>query len=333
MTISDLARDPLEVARGLAAWRRGEPGEAVRATLSASARDLYRRAYTLWVWTGWLDDGTPVWALPARIQTAVAFQPPGPAAALAACVAAAVDAGAARSELVIRDWEGLLALDAPGVDPELAPIALAERHPQQARIRVAPLPDGIAPGGPPVALPRLRPDVGATGLLGLARATGVPPLQVALVLAERRQAVDDPPAELAPLLREWGCDGPEPDDAEPPPSLEITDDPCPRRRHARKVLQRLLRMGKVGAGYHTEFDHLYRGAAPDERAEALAVGEALVRAGLLGEKPSVGQRHVYLRREALPEIHALIERAETHSEALREQWTAPAPGEGAGVAG
>ena len=58
------------------------------------------------------------------------------------------------------------------------------------------------------------------------------------------------------------------------------------------------------------------------------VGEALLRAGLLGEKPSVGQRHVYLRREALPEIHALIERGETADPALRALWTAPAPGEG-----
>ncbi|MFP5450581.1 MAG: hypothetical protein ACLGG9_02395 [Thermoleophilia bacterium] len=110
------------------------------------------------------------------------------------------------------------------------------------------------------------------------------------------------------------------------PSLAIADDPCPRRRHARKVLRRLLRVGKVGPGYHTEFDHLYRGAAPNERQQALEVGEALLRAGLLGEKPSVGQRHVYLRREALPEIHALIERGESESTVLAEFWTAPAPG-------
>lgn len=332
MTVGDLARDPGEVARGLAAWQRGEPGEAVRETLLASARDLHRRAYTLWVWTGLLEDGTPVWALPARIQTAVAFHPAGPAAALAASVAAAVDAGAAPADLVIRDWEGLLALDAPGLDPELTPIALADRHPRQARIGVAPLPEGVVPGGPPLALRRVRTDDGATGLLGLARATGVHPLRAAMVLAERRQPVDDPPPALASLLRELGCDGPQPEEPEPAPSLEIVDDICPRRRHARKVLQRLLRMGKVGVGYHTEFDHLYRGAAPDERADALAVGEALLRAGLLGEKPSVGQRHVYLRREALPEIHALIERGETRSGSLREQWTAPAPGEGAQLA-
>ena len=125
-------------------------------------------------------------------------------------------------------------------------------------------------------------------------------------------------------LREWGCEGPpEPDRA---PSLAIEDDPCARRAHARKVLQRLLRMGKVGEQHHTEFDHLYRGAAADDRRDALEVGEALLKAGLLGEKPSVGQRHVYLRRERLPEIHALIERGATRDETLAAHWTAPPPG-------
>jgi hypothetical protein len=61
---------------------------------------------------------------------------------------------------------------------------------------------------------------------------------------------------------------------------------------------------------------LYRGVPADDRADALGVGEALIRAGLLGEKPSVGQRHVFLRREALPEIHALMDRAEASDPAL-----------------
>ena len=67
-------------------------------------------------------------------------------------------------------------------------------------------------------------------------------------------------------------------------------------------------MGKVGTNYHTAVDHLYRGVSADQRHDAMEVGEALIRAGLLGEKPSVGQRHVYLRRDALAQIHALIER-------------------------
>jgi hypothetical protein len=43
------------------------------------------------------------------------------------------------------------------------------------------------------------------------------------------------------------------------------------------------------------------------------------------EKPSVGQRHISLNRESLPEIHALIERGDTADPQLAEAWTAPAP--------
>ncbi len=87
----------------------------------------------------------------------------------------------------------------------------------------------------------------------------------------------------------------------------------------------MLRMGKVGPGYHTDISNFARGAAAHERHQALEVGEALLRAGLLGEKPSVGQRHIYLNVRALPEIHALIDRGETADPQLAEMWTAPAP--------
>ena len=128
------------------------------------------------------------------------------------------------------------------------------------------------------------------------------------------------------VVRNWGLSGdPLADEPDDDVIVGIDDDPCPRRRHARRVLQRLLRMGKVGANYHTAADHLYRGVPADQRHEAMDVGEALIRAGLLGEKPSVGQRHVYLRRDALPQIHALIERGESTAPALTELWTAPAP--------
>ena len=56
------------------------------------------------------------------------------------------------------------------------------------------------------------------------------------------------------------------------------------------------------------------------------MGEALIRAGMLLEKPSVGQRHISLNVRALPQIHALIERGETDDPQLAEMWTAPAPG-------
>ncbi len=85
------------------------------------------------------------------------------------------------------------------------------------------------------------------------------------------------------------------------------DDPQPGRRIARRIVQRLNGMGKWG-GYHTDFRHLSRGFAGNERALADEVGEALLAAGLLAEKPSVGQRHVFLNPRRAADIHALIDR-------------------------
>ena len=87
------------------------------------------------------------------------------------------------------------------------------------------------------------------------------------------------------------------------------DDPDPARRVARRILQRLAGMGKWG-GYHTEFAHLARGFAPADRALAAQVGEELLRAGLLQEKPSVGQRHVFLDPRRAAEVHAAIDHGE-----------------------
>jgi hypothetical protein len=91
------------------------------------------------------------------------------------------------------------------------------------------------------------------------------------------------------------------------------DDPDPARRVARRILQRLDGMGKWG-GYHTEFTHLPRGFAGNDRALAEAVGEALLAAGLLAEKPSVGQRHVFLNPRRAADIHALVEHGELPSD-------------------
>jgi hypothetical protein len=65
-------------------------------------------------------------------------------------------------------------------------------------------------------------------------------------------------------------------------------------------------MGKWG-GYHTEFTHLPRGFAGNDRALATVVGEALLDAGLLLEKPSVGQRHVYLNPRRAKDIYAFVD--------------------------
>lgn len=90
------------------------------------------------------------------------------------------------------------------------------------------------------------------------------------------------------------------------------EDPDPARRVARRILQRLDGMGKWG-GYHTDFAHLARGFAGNDRALAQAAGEALLDAGLLAEKPSVGQRHVFLNPRKARDIRAFIESGEVPS--------------------
>ena len=87
------------------------------------------------------------------------------------------------------------------------------------------------------------------------------------------------------------------------------EDPDPARRVARRILQRLDGMGKWG-GYHTDFAHLARGFAGNDRQLASEVGESLLAAGLLAEKPSVGQRHVFLNPRRAGDIRRLIETGE-----------------------
>lgn len=89
------------------------------------------------------------------------------------------------------------------------------------------------------------------------------------------------------------------------------DDPSPERRVLRRILRRLDGMGKYG-GYHTEFSHLARGFPGHERARALEAGEVLLRAGILTEKPSVGQRHVSLVAGRTEDIKRLIAGNEVH---------------------
>jgi len=331
VTVAHLSQDPASVAGDLPQWKRGDAGEAVALTLAASAGDLHARAYTLWVWTGFDAAGHPAWALPVRAFQVTDYAPKGPSKILARCLGAAVDAGASPHEISLREWRGFTALvfdegEPEMANPELAELALREWHKTPNRIAVATLPHQEVLDGPAIALAPQA--TGGEGLKDLAHATGAHPVHVALALIEHGQPPDESryPGELATSLREWGLDGPPVEPELEVASLAIDDDPCPRRLHARRVLRRLLRIGKVGSQYHTSFDHIHRGAAPDQRAVAREVGEAMIRAGLLGEKPSVGQRHVYLRREALPAIHALIERGETMDSGLAELWTAPAPG-------
>ena len=326
VTISDLARHPGEVARGLWAWQRGDHDEAVLKTLEASCRTIHDRKPTVWIWAGRTPYGDPAWVLPVTPEQARAFAPRPAARVLTRAIAIAVaDIEADADAAELRDWHGFVALVLPGMAEFLAQDALAALP-----AHLAELPDDVLVEGP--AIPLAPGDaLEGTGLAGMARELHRHPVEVALALAAQGYDVhaETHQPELVTVLRAQGLGTAPPPQPEAAPSLRIEDDPCPRRRHARVVLQRMLRMGKVGPGYHTEFDHFARGAAAHDRRQALEVGEALVRAGLLLEKPSVGQRHISLNVRALPEIHALIARGETSDPQLAELWTAPAPAEAA----
>ena len=323
-SIADLHRDPAEVAARLVAWQRGDIEEAVSQALTVSAGSAFTRAYTAWIWTGTGPKSEPAWVLPVLTSSTERFAPRGTMTVLTRCLRAAVTAGARPDTIGLVDWNGFTALLLPGLEPLLATVALMEGHPPPARCAVAAL--GDAPiDGPPLEFAPLTTSTTGGGLVAIGHATRVHPVPIALALMEQGWGLEEAayPADVIDLLRHRGFNGPAERVAET--SFAIEDDPCLRRRHARRVLRRLLHKRKIGSQYHTEFDHLARGAPQEDRADALQIGAALIRAGLLGEKPSVGQRHVFLRREALPAIHALIDRGETSDRHLTAEWTAPAP--------
>lgn len=331
-SIADLHRDPATVAARLVAWQRGDVEEAVSQALTVSASSTFTRAYTAWIWTGTGPNGEPAWVLPVLTSSTEQFSPRGTMTVLTRCLRAAGHAGASPATIGLVDWNGFTALLLPGLEPLLAAVALAEAHPAPARCAVASL-DGTPIDGPPLEFAPLATPTTGGGLVAIGRATRVHPVPIALALLEQGWALEEAayPADVIDLLRHRGFNGPAERAAEP--SFAIEDDACPRRRHARRVLRRLLHKRKIGSQYHTEFDHLARGAPQEDRADALQIGEALIRAGLLGEKPSVGQRHVFLRREALPAIHSLIDRGETTDPHLAAQWTAAAPAQARAKAG
>jgi hypothetical protein len=181
-----------------------------------------------------------------------------------------------------------LVLAAPGDDAELAALAFDENVVGVDRLRARALAVPAALLEPAAA--DLREPIGARH-----------PLRVAAALAGLGANPADPAAADAHEDALPALLGP---DAHQ--SLRPHDDPDPRRRVARRILQRLAGMGKWG-GYHTDFAHLARGFAGNDRALADDVGERLLRAGLLLEKPSVGQRHVFLNSRRAGEIYALID--------------------------
>jgi hypothetical protein len=215
--------------------------------------------------------------------------------ALADLADPAAPAGPGDLTLGVGDVGGflVLGLPAPGLDPqtleELAGIAFGEQARGIDRLRAH---AHVVPGTV-LAEPGLRPPVGAGHPLriaeALARLGGRP--------AEAR-SLEEHEDEVFAVVS--------------PPSngpARPHEDPVAARRAARRILQRLDGMGKWG-GYHTDFAHLARGFAGNDRALAQAVGEALLAAELLQEKPSVGQRHVYLNPSRAGDIRRLIEDGE-----------------------
>jgi hypothetical protein len=187
---------------------------------------------------------------------------------------------------------GFLVLAYPADDEswrvEFAREALDEacRHIDRLRARTYALPGHVLEPAD------LRAPTGATHPLRVAetisRLGGAPlDAESADVLEDRVLAVLEPPGAVA----------------------RAHDDPDPRRRVMRRILQRLDGMGKWG-GYHTAFDHVARGFAGNDRQLANDVGEELVAAGLLATKPSVGQRHVFLNPRRAGDIRRLIDAGE-----------------------
>jgi hypothetical protein len=183
----------------------------------------------------------------------------------------------------------VLAYPAPDVDPatleELAPLAFDEHAGRIDRLRACAF-----------AIPaRLLGEVDAKAPIGAGH-----PLRIAEAVARLGGSPASPAdveaheeAVLALLEQAGGPTRPH-------------EDPVPANRVARRILQRLDGMGKWG-GYHTDFAHLPRGFAGNDRALAIEVGEALLDAGLLAEKPSVGQRHVFLNPRRAADIHRYID--------------------------
>jgi hypothetical protein len=191
--------------------------------------------------------------------------------------------------LLLGSCDGFLALSHPAADPrwaaEYAREALDDSVAAIDRLRARAC---LLPGHA-VAAEDLRPPIGATHPLRVADAVarlGASPLD--------EDAVESLEPELLRLLEPAGR------------AIRAHDDPDPRRRAMRRILQRLDGMGKWG-GYHTAFDHLARGFAGNDRALAFEVGKELLDAGLLSEKPSVGQRHVSLNPRRAGDIRSLIE--------------------------
>jgi hypothetical protein len=217
----------------------------------------------------------------ATVATLVDLACPGPPATAADLALRAGETGGA----LLLAYPALVG---PDELAEYAPVVFEEHVGGIDRLRAAarPLPPGVLDAGD------LREPIGAGHPLRVAEADARLPAEH---VGEQREE-----ALLAILGGAQAA------------AVRPHEDPDPARRVARRILQRLDGMGKWG-GYHTDFAHLARGFAGNDRALAQAAGEALLDAGLLAEKPSVGQRHVFLNPRRAGDIRAFIETGEAPS--------------------
>ncbi len=243
------------------------------------------------------------------------------AAALEALVLAADWAAvSAQAPLAARygATEGALVLALPWrrstgpelADAELAALQLDERLAGTDRLRVAAAAVPAEAGSLVLGAADLQPALGARHALAelevLVRA-GVPAPEAATSTSLAVRAGRGEGGEAASALLDAVL-GPVHTDSRP------HEDADPSRRMARRILQTLAGKrkwsGGSGAGFHTEVTHLTRGFDRSDRELAAGVVDALLAAGLLVEKLSVGQRHVSLYSRRAGDIAALIERGE-----------------------
>ena len=150
--------------------------------------------------------------------------------------------GRGRPRPALRQHDSFLALAYPAADPAWSAEYTREALDDAARA-IDRLRARVPAPRPRPDVDDLRPPIGATHPLRVAEAVtrlGGSPLD-----EESLEALEP---ELLRLLEPSGA------------VTRAHDDPDPRRRVMRRILQRLDGMGKWG-GYHTAFDHLARGFA------------------------------------------------------------------------
>ncbi len=290
----------------LAGLRPAQRTEAILETLAEDAlRVTSPRPTGLRCFASATSEGVALVA-PARVDDVARG---GRARKLASCVAGALTvadglgvprADAGELDLEAASWHGFVALRVATGTPadvlELLPLSLDE---QAAHLdRMEPIAIAVPPGSlddtDPIAADWLARAELVARLDGFSAATRLDPAVASALETYRALLHTDLPPEA---------------------ESSAHDDPSPERRVLRRILRRLDGMGKYG-GYHTEFSHLARGFPGHERALALEAGEALLRAGILAEKPSVGQRHVSLVAARTEDIKRLIAGSEVRDPEL-----------------